>query len=294
MSDGRGDGELEARIREMSSWDHEDRRLWEAALDRCGERRGVLGRITGRGIRPSGIAAVLIGAAGLTVVLIGVMDSSMGADSGTRQSEQGVHQPAMMPDFDAPSSRDFDRLSFDVSPQYALALERGRSDSADDPEPGLADDSDARRIAFDARMNLVSGDVRGVVESVRGLIDPDLGEFVGGVSISGEGGDARGELSLRVRGDRLESVLAGVRELGGVVSEQVTARDLTDQLVDTEARLRNERRTESELLELMSSHDRLDLTGLLRLRRELGEVRGRIEQMDASLLSMERRVTLAT
>jgi hypothetical protein len=69
-------------------------------------------------------------------------------------------------------------------------------------------------------------------------------------------------------------VLAELRRLAvGSISEQIASEDVTDEFVDTEARLRNHKRLEEQLLELLKiAHD---VEAALKVHHELAERRPR-------------------
>jgi len=299
--------DIEEGIGAMSTWNGGETRLWEAALNQAGTRGrfiGALGGLKERVPAPA-VAALLVAAVGFGVVLGGVVGYGGSVPDGVllELDNDGLVYSTQASTLDDQVSFGFAAEAFDMqrgrdrsSAGRQWAPARAASGVALMPADAMGQDlsDDVRQIAYSATVALESDDVRALIDRLRALVDTEAGEFVEGVSIAGEGGDANGRVTLRVRGERLEDVLTQVRALGAVLSEEVSAQDLTNQLVDTGARLRNERRVETELLELMETHDRLDLAGLVRLRKELGEVRGRIESMDASRMNMERLVSLAS
>jgi hypothetical protein len=96
------------------------------------------------------------------------------------------------------------------------------------------------------------------------------------------------DATLVVPATRLDSSVRAIDRLGGVASETIAAEDVTDQLVDNGARLRNLRRTEGDLLKIM---DRSGKVGeVLAVENELGDVRDRIERLDAETHALAARV----
>lgn len=101
-----------------------------------------------------------------------------------------------------------------------------------------------------------------------------------------------GELVLRVPAEEFSGMLAQVEGEGEVLRSDTSSQDVTDQLVDIEARLDNLRVQRDRLRGL---YDRAnDTTDVLRVQRELAEVQERIERLEAQQQSLERRVALAT
>ncbi len=99
-------------------------------------------------------------------------------------------------------------------------------------------------------------------------------------------------MTIRVPQERLDATLAELAQLGTVELQSVTAEDVSTQLVDFEARLKNLRRTEETLLKIM---DRSGSVGdVLKVAQELGNVRQTIEQIDAQLTSLKNQVAFST
>ena len=150
-----------------------------------------------------------------------------------------------------------------------------------------------RAIAYSDSLRLRVDDLALAFADTRALAEPMLGEFVGSTSFNASERRAVGEVLLRVRADRRGEVLMSLRELGELLDERSNASDVTSQLVDTDARIRNERRVEQELLGLIASRQDAPLEEIMEVRRSLADVRGSIERMEAQLAAMRGRVSLS-
>lgn len=101
-----------------------------------------------------------------------------------------------------------------------------------------------------------------------------------------------GVLVLRVPSDEFSGMMARVEAEGDVLNSETSSNDVTDQLIDIEARLENLRVQRDRLRGL---YDRAnDTSDVLRVQRELAEVQERIERLEAHQQSLERRVALST
>jgi hypothetical protein len=79
-----------------------------------------------------------------------------------------------------------------------------------------------------------------------------------------------------------------------VRSESTSGEDVTNQVVDLEARIRNETRVETELLDLLTQRKDAPLKDILELRSSLASVRQSIEQMVAQRDRLGRLVSLSS
>lgn len=156
------------------------------------------------------------------------------------------------------------------------------------------DSPENRSVIRKATMELIAKDVRAAFAKALHIVSEAGDEYVQDSGITGVDEDAQATLTLRVRADRLGAVLNELRELGVVQSEKLMGEDVTAQIVDLEARLRNERRVEQELLELMDKRHDAPLKEILDLRSHISSVRQSIEQITAQRERFGRLVSLAT
>ena len=102
----------------------------------------------------------------------------------------------------------------------------------------------------------------------------------------------RGEMVLRVPSENFDALVADSRGLGEVQSVEVNSRDVTDQLVDIEARLENLRAERDRLRELYQQAN--DTEDVLAVQRELSDVQGEIERLEARQQNLQRQVAYST
>ena len=100
-------------------------------------------------------------------------------------------------------------------------------------------------------------------------------------------------MTLRVPASQLDATLAEIRNLGRVESEQQGGEEVTQQVVDLDARLANSRNTEQQLDDILR-HRTGKITDVLEVEREIDRVRGDIERMEAERKSLGDRIDFAT
>lgn len=99
-------------------------------------------------------------------------------------------------------------------------------------------------------------------------------------------------MQLRVPQSSLEATLEALASLGTVQRQAIAAEDVSNQLVDFQARLRNLRKTEDMLLSIMERSG--SVADVLKVAQELSNVRSSIEQIDAQLKDLQNRVAYST
>lgn len=102
----------------------------------------------------------------------------------------------------------------------------------------------------------------------------------------------RAYVIVKVPSGSLEDFMERVRGLGKVLSEETSARDVTEQYIDLEARLENAKREEKRLLEILNMAKTVD--EVLKVEEYLKRIREEIERLEAQKKYLERRVEYAT
>ncbi len=152
-----------------------------------------------------------------------------------------------------------------------------------------------RTILKTASLGLVVENTRTAVDSVAQITK----EANGLVSSSNiyeneyQKGAVRAEMVLRVPVDKLEDTVSKLRKLAlKVLQDSVNAEDRTKQKVDLEARIKNLRASEEQLLLIMRQAKNVQET--LEVQRQLTEVRGQIEVMTAQLENLTGDAAMST
>jgi len=100
-------------------------------------------------------------------------------------------------------------------------------------------------------------------------------------------------LTMRVPANRFDDAVAALKKLDGeVLSSSVNANDVTDQLVDLDARLTALRAEESRYLQLFASAKTVD--EMLKVQVALSQLRQQIEQLAAQQKTTKDRVAFST
>ena len=127
-------------------------------------------------------------------------------------------------------------------------------------------------------------------EQVRQVIEKQQGDLL---SLQDDS-DRQRQLSfeLRVPQERLDATLDDLIALGEVRSRSLSTEDVSTQLVDLQARLKNARKSEAVLLELMERSG--EISDVLEVSKELSNVRQTIEQMAAQQQNLQTQVRYST
>jgi len=157
---------------------------------------------------------------------------------------------------------------------------------------GARDDA---KIIRTGTMDLEVKDVPAALRVARDAIVA-AGGYVGASSTSNAGDQPTAEISYRIPADRWEAALDALRNLNGlttkVVTEHTEAVEVTGQVIDLEARIRNLRASEVALQGIAEKATKV--SDVLEVQARLTEVRGQIEELTAQLKDLNDRAGFAT
>ena len=166
-----------------------------------------------------------------------------------------------------------------VEQQAAMAA--AASGPSTDEQAALV--SQRRIIVRTADMALVVDDVSRAIDEVS-----RMAESMGGWVVSSDRSTKHsGFVSVRVPAESLEETIDELRELAvEVQSEMTTSKDVTDEYVDTTARLTNMQATQAALIRLLERAEKVE--DALKVQNELTRVQGEIERLQGRIKFLEQ------
>ncbi|BAY12502.1 DUF4349 domain-containing protein [Calothrix sp. NIES-2098] len=145
-----------------------------------------------------------------------------------------------------------------------------------------------------AAMTVIVNSVDRSIDAVSKIINNKQGDLIGLNERQPTKDYARhtASITLRVPQNQLESTLDELAKLGTVENRNITAEDVSNQLVDFQARLTNLQRTEANLQKIMDRSG--SVRDVLSVAQELSNVRQSIEQINAQLKNLKNQVAYST
>lgn len=178
-------------------------------------------------------------------------------------------------------------------PSRGTAPQQGGSSAGSQSSQETADQaSPDRMIVRTVSLSLAVTDVDAALDGIS-QVASEYGGFVLSADSNESDGKRIGKASLRVSSDKLDEAIGRIKMLAKQVRRSSTnAKDVTDQYVDQDARLRNLQATEAQYLQVLSTAKTID--EILAVRKVLSDVRDQIERTQAQLQLLRRTTEMAT
>ena len=159
------------------------------------------------------------------------------------------------------------------------------------PDGEAAAFQDGAKIIRTGSLQLEVADVRAAISSGRSAM-LGMGGYIGASQQYSDGDGIVATITYRIPAERWEEALDALRALGESVGEQTDAADVTGQIVDLDARIRNLKASESALVRHLG--DAGKVSDVLEIEARLSDVRGQIEQLSAQKANLDDQVAYAT
>jgi Domain of unknown function (DUF4349) len=187
------------------------------------------------------------------------------------------------------------------APQASAPAPLARGEAADSkmaaapPKEAKAETTATRpQLIKKAELSIVVKSIDVSTKSVTNIVEKQQGDILGFQNQKPPDSSVRqtATMQIRVPQERLETTLDSLAKLGTVQNRGLTAEDVTTQLVDSEARVRNLRKSEEMMLKIMEKSG--SVGDVLKAAKELSNIRQSIEQIDAQLKSLRSQVAYST
>ncbi|MEG4283946.1 DUF4349 domain-containing protein [Microcoleus sp. A006_D1] len=202
-----------------------------------------------------------------------------------------------LPSCGAASPRSSENQVAASAPQSAPAAERAgtASKNADVSKKPAADTpATAPQLIKKAAMSVVVKSIDTSTKSVTDIVKKQQGDILGFQNQKPPDSSIRqtATVDIRVPQEKLETTLDALAKLGSVQNRGLNAEDVTTQLVDNDARLKNLRKSEEMVLKIMERSG--SVGDVLKASQELSNIRESIERIDAQLKSLRNQVAYST
>jgi hypothetical protein len=106
-------------------------------------------------------------------------------------------------------------------------------------------------------------------------------------------GKKQGSVTIRVASDKFDAVITEISKIGKVMNQNITGKDVTEEYMDADARLKTQRELESRLLKLLAEKT-ARLTDIVEVEQKLSGVRENIERAEGRMRYLKDQASYST
>ena len=176
-------------------------------------------------------------------------------------------------------------------PDEARAKKENRIENPAVPAPVTP--ADSRKLIRNAQLELQVVNYEAAVQRLTAVAGEEKGFVATQSSTKLPNGKLQGTVVVKVVPENLDRFLQKARSLGELKNQTLGTDDVTKTYFDTDARLRNAKRLEERLLDMLQKNTG-KVSDLLQVEKELARVREQIEEMQGELKYYDALVQYAT
>ena len=106
-------------------------------------------------------------------------------------------------------------------------------------------------------------------------------------------GKKQGSITIRVSSDKFDGMIADLSKVGKVMNQNISGKDVTEEYMDADARLKTQRELESRLLKLLEEKT-AKLTDVVEVEQKLANVRENIEKTEGRMKYLKDQASYST
>lgn len=129
------------------------------------------------------------------------------------------------------------------------------------------------------------------LNKIENLIDQEQG-YIEHLNSYGTDYNQSANLTVRVPHERFKYVISNLQTLGIVLNKSIGSEDVSEQLIDLNARLKSYTREENNLLKLLDNSE--TISDIIAIERELSRIRSEIESLQGKLKYYDGKITMST
>lgn len=152
----------------------------------------------------------------------------------------------------------------------------------------------------DKRMIIRSGTMSLEVDSydeteakIKNIVNTFNGYLTNSTSKLDASGKKQGSITIRVASDKFDAMIADLSKAGKVMNQNISGKDVTEEYMDADARLKTQRELEARLLKLLEEKT-ARLTDVVEVEQKLANVRENIEKTEGRMRYLKDQASFST
>jgi hypothetical protein len=152
---------------------------------------------------------------------------------------------------------------------------------------------DKRMIIRSGTMNIEADNFNDTEVKIKQIVNSTGGYVTNSSSQINASGKKQGSITIRVSANKFDELLGELSKTGKVVNQNISGKDVTEEFMDAEARLKTQRELESRLLKLLAEKT-AKLTDVVDVEQKLASVRENIEKTEGRMRYLKDQASYST
>jgi hypothetical protein len=189
-----------------------------------------------------------------------------------------------------------DELSGKTSAPYTMQVDMTKNQVSEDKtltEKDLYNTQDKRMIIRSGTMSMEVDKYDETESKVKDIVKGFGGYVTNTSSTLNANGKKQGSVTLRVASDKFDAMIAEISKIGKVMNQNITGKDVTEEYMDADARLKTQKELESRLLNLLAEKT-AKLTDVVEVEQKLSNVREVIERTQGRMRYLKDQASYST
>lgn len=194
---------------------------------------------------------------------------------------------------DKNSTGNYEKQTAPIMEQDLPSTESGTKQTSYQPQNDQKIEVRDRLIIRNGTMNLEVDSYDEAEKKVGELIKALNGYILSTNSSSNASGKKQGTIAIKVPAEKYDELLNKVPEHGKVMSQNISATDVTEEYIDLEARTKTQKELEARLLQLLNEKTG-NLSDVLEVEGKLADVRQKIESTEGRMNFLKKQASYST
>jgi hypothetical protein len=152
---------------------------------------------------------------------------------------------------------------------------------------------DKRMIIRSGTMSIEVDNYDETEAKIKGIVNNFSGYLTNSTSKLDASGKKQGSITIRVASDKFDAMIADLSKTGKVMNQNISGKDVTEEYMDADARLKTQRELESRLLKLLEEKT-ARLTDVVEVEQKLANVRENIEKTEGRMRYLKDQASFST
>lgn len=152
---------------------------------------------------------------------------------------------------------------------------------------------DKRMIIRSGTMSMEVDNYDDTEAKIKNIVNNYNGYLTNSTSKLNTEGKKQGSITIRVASDKFDAMIDELSKVGKVMNQNISGKDVTEEYMDAEARLKTQRELETRLLKILAEKT-ARLTDLVEVEQKLANVRENIEKTEGRMRYLRDQASFST